>query len=138
MAIASIVHGTSERPDPFAGSLVLIFFGVLLPEMNVSLLGFVSGSFPQAASMHIFLQLGIDFMINFGILQQGMRSCGPLLDELIRVATSLVALLARRLIKLFLNIGIRSILSSFRIRLFPLKKSGLVVLGWTYCTYLHS
>ena len=45
MAIASIVHGTSERPDQSAGSLVLIFFGVLLPEMHVSLLGFVSGSF---------------------------------------------------------------------------------------------
>ena len=67
MAIASIVHGTSERQDPFAGSLVLIFFGVLLPEMNVSLLGFVSGSFLQAARMHIFLHLGVDFMLNFGI-----------------------------------------------------------------------
>ncbi len=74
VAIASIVHGASERPDPFSRSLVLIFLGVLLPEMNVSLLGFVSGSFLQAACMYIFLHLGIDFMINFGILQQRMWS----------------------------------------------------------------
>jgi hypothetical protein len=90
MAIASIVHGTSERPDPFPCSLILIFLGVLLPEMNVSLLGFVSGSFLQAARMHIFLHLGVDFMLNFGILQQGMRSGGPLLDKTIRVVTSVV------------------------------------------------
>ena len=57
MAIASIVHGTSERQDPFAGSLVLIFFGVLLPEMNVSLLGFVSGSFLQAARIYFFISV---------------------------------------------------------------------------------
>ena len=115
MAIASIVHGTSERPVPFAGSLALIFFGVLLPEMNVSLLGFVSGSFLQAARMHKFLHLGVDFMINFGILQQVMRSGGPLLDKCIRVETSVVTLLARRLIELFLNICNRFRLGSFGI-----------------------
>ncbi len=65
--------------------------------MNIRLLGFVSGSFLQPARMHIFLHLGIDFMFNFGILQQpeGMRSGGPLFDKSIRVVTSVVALLAR-------------------------------------------
>ncbi len=106
-----------QRPDPFAGSLVLIFFGVLLPEMNVSVLGFVSGSFLQAARMHIFLHLGIDFTFNFGILQQGMRSGGQRLDKSIRVVPSVVALLARRLIEFFLNISIRFIFSSFGILL---------------------
>ena len=55
-------------------------------------------------------------MLNFGILQQGMLSCGPLLDKSIRVVSSVVALLGRRLIELFLNIGIRFIFGSFGIR----------------------
>ena len=84
--------------------------------MNISLLCFVSGSFFQATSTHIFLHLGIDFMSNFAILQQGMLSCGPLLDKSIRVVSSVVALLGRRLIELFLNIGIRFIFGSLGIR----------------------
>ncbi len=85
--------------------------------MSVCLLGFVSGRFLQAARMHIFLHLSIDFMFNFGILQQGMRSAGPLLDDLIRVVTSVVALLASLLAEWFLNIWIRFIFGSFGIRL---------------------
>ncbi len=84
--------------------------------MNVSLHGFVSLSFLQAARMHIFLNLGRDFMFNFGILQQGMRSCGPFLDKSIRVVTSVVVLFAHLLIEFFLNIGIRFRFGSFGIR----------------------
>ncbi len=74
--------------------------------MNVRCLSFVSVSFLQAALMHIFLHLCTHFMFDFGILQQGMRSCDPLLDNSIRKVASIVALLARRFLDFFLVIDI--------------------------------
>ncbi len=67
------------------------------PEMNVSLLRLTPESLSQAASLQTFLHLSVNFMLNFGILQQGKLSYYPLLDNSIhRVA--FVALLARRLV----------------------------------------
>ena len=63
--------------------------------MNARLLRFVSWSLLQAACMHKFLHLGVDFMFNFGIFQPSLRSCGPLLDKSVRMGTSIIALLAR-------------------------------------------
>jgi hypothetical protein len=60
--------------------------------MQHSNLCFVSGSHLQAASMHKFLQVGINLMLDLDSLQQGMISGGPLLDNSIRVVTIVVAL----------------------------------------------
>ncbi len=85
--------------------------------MNIRLLWFVTGSLLQAARMHKFLHLGVNFMPNFFILQHSFGSCNPLRDKSVFLVTSVVALLARRLTELFLNIGIRFGFGSFGIRL---------------------
>ena len=85
--------------------------------MNILLLLFVTWSLLQAARMHEFLHLCVNFMPNFFILQHSFGSCNPLLDKSVFLVTSVVVLLARRLTKLFLNIGIRFGFGSFGIRL---------------------
>ncbi len=90
----------------------------MLPEMNIRLLLFVTGSLLQAIRMHKFLHFCVNFMLIFGLLQYGFFSTGshPLLDKSVFLVTSVVALLARRLVELFLNIGISFGFSSFGIR----------------------
>ncbi len=85
--------------------------------MNIRLLWFVTGSLLQAARMHTFLHLGVNFMLNFGFLQYCIFSSDPLLDKTIFLVTSVVALLASRLVEFFLNIGIRFVFVSFGILL---------------------
>ena len=85
--------------------------------MNIRLLWFVTGGLLQAARMHKFLHLCVNFMLNFCVLQYSFGSCNPLLDKSVFLVTSVVALLARRLVELFLNIGIRFGFGSFGIRL---------------------
>ncbi len=63
--------------------------------MHVRILSFLSGNLLQAVRMHLFFHLSINFMFDFGILQQGMLPCDPLLDISIRVVASVVALLAQ-------------------------------------------
>ncbi len=103
----AVAERTSKRPRPIAGPVVAIRFRILLPEMNIRLLWFVTGSLLQAARMHKFLHLGVNFMLNFSVLQYSFGSGNPLLDKSVFLVTSVVALLARRLTELFLNIGIR-------------------------------
>ncbi len=84
--------------------------------MNIRLLLFVTESLLQAARMHQFLHFGVNFMLNFSLLQCGIFSGDPLLDKSVFLITSVVALLARRLTELFFNIGIRFGFGSFGIR----------------------
>ncbi len=95
--------------------------------MNIRLLLFVTGSLLQAASMHTFLHLGVNFMRNFGLLQYGLFSSDPLLDKSIFLVTSVVALLDRRLVELFLNIAIRFRFGSFDIRRFRTSMAAHVI-----------
>ena len=113
----AVAERTSKRPRPIAGPVVAIRFRILLPEMNIRLLWFVTGSLLQAARMHKFLHLSVNFMLNFGLPQYSIFSGDPLLDKSVFLVTSVVAPLARRLVKLFLNIGIRFGFGSFGIRL---------------------
>ncbi len=85
--------------------------------MNNRSLLFVSGSLLKATSMQKFLHLGVSFMLNIGLLQYGIFSGDPLLDESVFLVAIVVALLARRLVEFFLNIGIRFGFGSFGIRL---------------------
>ncbi len=117
MTSTSIAERTSKRQRPIACPVVAIRFLILLPEMNIRILLFVTGSLLQAASMHKFLHLSVYFMKNFGLLQYCIFSSDPLLDKSVFLVTIVVALLVRRLTELFLNIGIRFIFGSFCIRL---------------------
>ncbi len=91
----SIVKRTSKGPSPIVGLVVAISFRTLLPGMNITLLWFVTGSLLQAARMHKFLHLGVNFMLNIGLLQYGIFSGDPLHDKSVFLVTSVVALLAR-------------------------------------------
>ena len=117
LTTTAVAERTSKRPRPIAGPVVAIRFRILLPEMNIRLLWFVTGGLLQAARMHKFLHLGVNFMLNFCVLQYSFGSCNPLLDKSVFLVTSVVALLARRLVEFFLNIGIRFGFGSFGIRL---------------------
>ena len=85
--------------------------------MNVCILCFVSGSRLQTAILHKYLHLGVNLLLYFGILQPSLRSSGPLLDNSVRMGTSIIALLALRLVEFFLDIGIRFSFGIFGIRL---------------------
>jgi hypothetical protein len=61
-------------------------------------------------------EFGVNFMLNFSLLQYCIFSSNPLLDKSVFLVTSAVALLARRLVDLFLNIGIRFGFGSFGTR----------------------
>ena len=87
----------SKRARPIAGLVVAVSFGILLPEMNIRLLWFVTGGLLQAACMHKFLHLSVNFMSNLCVLQYSFVFCDPLLDKSVFLVTSVVALLARRL-----------------------------------------
>ena len=61
----------------------------------------------------------LDFMVNFCILQYGIGASDPLFDYTVfeeRSKLALLARLARRLVELFLNIGIRFGIGSSGIR----------------------
>ena len=55
-------------------------------------------------------------MFNFSILHKRMRSSRPLLANSVRMGTRVIVLLARRLVKFFLDISIRFGFDSFGIR----------------------
>ena len=65
----AVAERTSKRPRPIAGPVVAIRFRILLPEMNIRLLWFVTGGLLQAARMHKFLHFCVNFMLNFCVLQ---------------------------------------------------------------------
>ncbi len=92
MTSISIAERTSKRLRPIACLVAAIRFRILLPEMNISLLLFVTGSRLQAASMHKFLHFSVNFMLNFSVLQYSLVSCNPLLDKSVFLVTSVVAL----------------------------------------------
>ncbi len=77
----------------------------------------LSKSLHQAAPLHKFLHERVNFMINFFILQFGFSSGFPPLDFSVLAERMVLSLLARRLVELFLNIGIRFGFGSFGILL---------------------
>ena len=86
-----------------------------LTSKHVKLL--MSRSLHQAALLHKFLHERVNFMIDLFGLQFGIRAGLPPLDFSVLAERMVLSLLARRLIELFLNIGIRFIFGSFGLRL---------------------
>ena len=78
---------------------------------------FLCRSLHQAAIFHKFLHGRVNVMIDLCGLQYGIFSGGPPLDFSVFEVRIVLALLARRLVELFLDIGIRFGLHSFGIRL---------------------
>ena len=70
----------------------------------------------QAALLHYLLHGSVNFMIDLRGLQHGIFPGGPPLDFSVIEVSTLLALLARRLVELFLCIGIRFGLGSIGIR----------------------
>ncbi len=75
----------------------------------------MTGGLFQASRMHKFLHFGVNFMLNFCVLQHSFVSCNPLLDKSVFLVTSVVARLNSRVVVFFLNIGIRFRFGSFGI-----------------------
>ena len=86
---------------------------MLLPEANVSRILVMAQSLHQAAQLHKFLHESVNFMIDLRGLQHGIFPGGPPLDFSVFEVSTALALLARRLFKLFLNIGSRFRFGSF-------------------------
>ena len=95
----------------------MIFLPLQLPEADVGVKLLVSRRLQQAARLHKFLHERVNFMINLFILQFGISSGLPPLDFSVLAERTVLSLLARRLVELFLNIGIRFGFGSFGFRL---------------------
>ena len=113
LTLAVIIHQALENMDHFISSRVEIFSALLLPEDNVRLLLLVSLRLHQAAVLHKFLHESVHFMIDLYGLQFGIFSSGLPPDFTVFEERTVLALLARRLLELFLDSGIRFGLQSF-------------------------
>jgi hypothetical protein len=113
---AVISQWTLHNSDPFASSRVVILGAMQLPEANVGLKLLMSQSLHQAALLHQFLHERVNFVIDLCGFQYGIRGCFPPHDLSVLEVRMVLSLLARRLVELFLNIGIRIGFGSFSIR----------------------
>ena len=107
--------------NEFVSSRVVIFDAVLLPEGLIRRQLFVCRRLHQAAVLHIFLHVLVNFTVDFSLLQSSdftifaERSVLALLYRLARLGLRLAS--ARRLVYFFLNIGYRIGIHSFGMRL---------------------
>ncbi len=113
---AAIIHRALENSDPFVSMRVEIFLPLLLPKAHIGVKLLVPRSLHQEALLHKFLHESVNFMIDLCGLEQGIRAGVPLQDFSVLEEWMVLSLLARRLIKLILNIGIRFTFGSFGIR----------------------
>ena len=67
----------------------------------------VSWSLHQAALLHNFFHESVNFITDLRGLQHGIFSGGPPLDFSMFEVRTVLAFLARRLVELFLDVGIR-------------------------------
>ena len=104
LTLAAIMHRAHEHMNHFVSSRVVIFGASLLPEDNVSHLFQVCRRLHQAAVLHKFLHKHVNFTLDFFWLQFGIFSGGPPSYFTVFVESSVLALLARRLVSLVLDI----------------------------------
>ena len=105
--LAVIFQRALQRSDPLFSSRVVILCAILLPEGNISWTLAVARSLHQAALRHKFLHESVNFMNDLCGLQHGIFSSGPPLAFSVFVVSTALALLACRLVEIFLNIFIR-------------------------------
>ncbi len=117
ITFSAIMHWTLVHSDPFVSARVVLFSTLQFPEANISVILLVSRSLHQAALLHKFLHERANFIIDFFGLQFGISSGLPPLDFNVLAQRMVLSLLARRLIELFLNIGMQIIFGSFGLRL---------------------
>ena len=90
---------------------------MLLPEANVSRKLAMAKILLQAFLLQNFLRESVNFMIDLRELQYEVWVGGSQLDFSVIAVSIVLALLARRLVEFFLDIGIDFVFSSFGIRI---------------------
>ena len=90
---------------------------MLLPESNISRIVTMAWSLHQVALLHKFLHESVYFMTDYRELLQGIWAGGPQHDFIVIEVRTVLAHLTRRLVEMFLDIGIRLGFGSSGIRL---------------------
>ena len=98
--------------NEFVSSRVVIFDAVLLPEGLIRRQLFVCRRLHQAAVLHKFLHVHVNFTVDFSLLQYRLWSGGPSSDFTIFAERSVLALLYR-LARLGLRLALPVDLSNF-------------------------